>query len=375
MTRPSAGPSLRVRIFGAMALVVLAGAGTLMVVSLVVAPSVFFRHLEQAGIAQDPNVTTHVADGFALASVASTVVGVIIAGAVAAAMAVLVARRIATPISTTAQAASRLASGDYATHVDDPRMGPELAELTASVNALAERLEDTEQARIELMSDLAHQLRTPIASINATVEAIADGVIPADANSLTTLTDNAARLTRLVDDLALVSRAEERAFVVHLETVDLVTLAQAAQERARSRFEAKGVPLTDSTDHAASALVRVDPHRMSEVLDQILDNALQHTTPADVVTMRVDTNHDAALVVVTDTGDGFHPDESELIFERFRRAANLPEEPGRGVGLTIARALVTAQGGTITAASPGVGLGATFTITVPAAGQARRHDS
>lgn len=365
MTRPSAGPSLRVRIFGAMALVVLAGAGTLMVVSLVVAPSVFFRHLEQAGIAQDPNVTTHVADGFALATVVSTIVGVIIAGAVAAGMAVLVARRIATPISTTARAASRLASGDYAAHVDDPRMGPELAELTASVNALAERLEDTEQARIELMADLAHQLRTPIASINATVEAIADGVIPADANSLTTLTDNAVRLTRLVDDLALVSRAEERAFVLHIETVDLVTLAQAAQERARSRFDAQGVPLTVSTDHATSVLARVDPDRMGEVIDQLLDNALQHTNPADGVTMRVDTNPVAALLVVSDTGDGFHPDESEVIFERFRRASNAPEENGRGVGLTIARALVAAQGGTITATSPGVGLGATFTVTLP----------
>jgi signal transduction histidine kinase len=367
MTRPSAGPSLRVRIFGAMALVVLAGAGTLMVVSLVVAPSVFFRHLEEAGIAQDPGVTTHVTEGFALATLASTVIGVIIAGAVAAGMAVLVARRIATPISTTAQAASRLASGDYAAHVDDPRMGPELAELTASVNALADRLEDTEQARIELMADLAHQLRTPIASINATVEAIADGVIPADANSLTTLTDNAVRLTRLVDDLALVSRAEERAFVLHVQTVDLVTVAQAAKERARSRFEAKGVPLALSTDHGGSVLVRVDPDRMGEVIDQLLDNALQHTTPAGAVTMRVGTNPDAALLIVTDTGDGFHPDESELIFERFRRASNAPEEPGRGVGLAIARALVDAQGGTLTGLSGGVGSGASFTVKVPRA--------
>lgn len=367
MTRPSAGPSLRVRIFGAMALVVLAGAGTLMVVSLVVAPSVFFRHLEEAGIAQDPGVTTHVTEGFALATVASTVIGVIIAGAVAAAMAVLVARRIATPISTTAQAASRLASGDYAAYVDDPRMGPELAELTASVNALAERLEDTEQARIELMADLAHQLRTPIASINATVEAIADEIIPADANALATLTDNAVRLTRLVDDLALVSRAEERAFVLHVETVDLVTVVRAAKERARSRFEAQSVLLTVSTDGANRALVHADPHRMGEVIDQLLDNALQHTSPEGLVTMRVDTDGVVASLAVTDTGDGFHPDESAAIFERFRRASNAVDAPGRGVGLTIVRALVAAQQGTISGSSPGVGRGATFTVTLPAA--------
>ncbi|MBK9739280.1 MAG: hypothetical protein IPO93_07175 [Actinobacteria bacterium] len=118
------GPSLRVRIFGAMALVVLAGAGTPMIVSLIVAPGVFYRHLQQAGVAQDPTVTTHVADGFALATVVSTVVGVVIAGAVAASMAVLVSRRISTPITTAADAAGRLASGTTPATVDDPAWDP-----------------------------------------------------------------------------------------------------------------------------------------------------------------------------------------------------------------------------------------------------------
>lgn len=358
------GPSLRVRIFGAMALVVLAGAGTLMIVSLIVAPGVFYRHLQQAGVAQDPTVTTHVADGFALATVVSTVVGVVIAGAVAAAMAVLVSRRIATPITTTANAAGRLASGDYAARVDDPRMGPELADLTASVNALAARLQSTELDRIRLMADLAHQLRTPMASITATVEAITDGVLPADNTTLTTLTDNATRLSRLIDDLSLVSRAQERAFLVHADTIDLVALTRAVSEAARARFTATGVDL--SITSAEPIYVRADRDRIGEVIGQFLDNALHHTHFGDSVVVTVSRREDEAVLTVTDTGDGFHAEEADAIFGRFYRATSVTDATGSGIGLTIARALVNAHGGTITARSPGLDRGATFTVSLPA---------
>lgn len=358
-----AGPSLRVRIFGAMALVVLAGAGTLMVVSLIVAPGVFYRHLQDAGVAQEPTVTSHVADGFALATVVSTVVGVVVAGAVAAAMAILVSRRIATPITTTASAASRLASGDYTAHVDDPRMGPELADLTASVNALADRLESTEQGRIRLMADVAHQLRTPMASIAATVEAITDGVLPADEPTLATLTDNATRLSRLIDDLALVSRAQERAFLVHADKVDLTLLARASMDAAQARFSAAGVTVTVTESEPIYA--RVDRDRIGEVISQLLENALQHTHQGDTVTLTASRRNSSAVLTVTDTGDGFHPEETEAIFRRFYRADTTGAATGSGIGLTIAQALVTAHGGTITARSTGLGQGATFAIMLP----------
>jgi signal transduction histidine kinase len=353
-----------VRIFGAMALVVLAGAGTLMVVSLIVAPGVFYRHLQDAGVAQEPTVTTHVADGFALATVVSTVVGVVVAGAVAAAMAILVSRRIATPITTTASAAARLASGDYTAHVDDPRMGPELADLTASVNALANRLESTEQGRIRLMADLAHQLRTPMASIAATVEAITDGVLPADESTLATLTDNATRLSRLIDDLALVSRAQERGFLVHADRVDLTSLARASADATRARFSAAGVTVTVTESEPTYA--QVDRDRIGEVISQLLENALQHTHPGDAVTLTTSRRETSVIITVTDTGDGFHPEEADAIFRRFYRADTNESATGSGIGLTIAQALINAHGGTITARSPGVGKGATFTITVPA---------
>ena len=276
------GPSLRVRIFGAMALVVLAGAGTLMIVSLIVAPGVFYRHLQQAGVAQDPTVTTHVADGFALATVVSTVVGVVIAGAVAAAMAVLVSRRIATPVTTTADAAGRLAAGDYTAHIDD---------------------------------------------------------------------------------LSLVSRAQERAFLVHADTIDLVALTRAVSEAARARFTTTGVDL--SITPAEPIYVRADRDRIGEVIGQLLDNALHHTHPGDTVTIAVTHREDNAVLTVTDTGEGFHPEEADAIFDRFYRATSASGSAGSGIGLTIAQALINAHGGTITARSPGLGKGSTFTITLP----------
>ena len=209
-----------------MALVVLAGAGTLLVVFLLVAPAVFYGHLAQAGVTADDVLSRHVDEGFATAILVSTLVGVVIASAVAATMATLVSRRISRPVAIAAATTTRLASGDYSARVPSPRMGPELDDLADAVNALAERLEASERTRIRLMSDLAHELRTPLASIDATVEAITDHVLPADEATLATLTDNSRRLSRLVEDLATVSRAEERAFRIDRRRADLADVAR-----------------------------------------------------------------------------------------------------------------------------------------------------
>ena len=148
----AAGPRLASRVFWAMVLVVLAGAGTLIAVSVMLAPTVFHRHLDQAGVRTQSNVTAHVEEAFAVAALASTGAGVLAALAVAAAGSALVARRLTGPIAKTAHAAGLLAAGDFAARVEQPRMGPEMAGLADSVNALAERLEDTERSRIQLMT-------------------------------------------------------------------------------------------------------------------------------------------------------------------------------------------------------------------------------
>jgi signal transduction histidine kinase len=362
----AAGPRLASRVFWAMVLVVLAGAGTLIAVSVMLAPTVFHRHLDQAGVRTQSNVTAHVEEAFAVAALASTGAGVLAALAVAAAGSALVARRLTGPIAKTAHAAGLLAAGDFAARVEQPRMGPEMAGLADSVNALAERLEDTERSRIQLMTDLAHELRTPLASIEATVEAITDHVLPADDQTLATLTDQAQRLSRLIDDLALVSRAEERSFHLTIDTVNAGELVRAAVQAAAAGFARGGVQLHVADGPAVD--VRADADRVGEALDQLLANSLHHCQPGDTVTLAVTRQGRFAELAVTDTGSGFDPQDAERLFQRFYRSDPTSGNPtGSGIGLTVARALIRAQGGDLTARSPGTGSGATFTISLPAA--------
>jgi two-component system, OmpR family, sensor histidine kinase BaeS len=367
---PTAGPSLRLRVFAAMGLVVLAGAGTLAITALLVAPAVFHQHLEQAGVAQSPDVAMHVDEGFATALLVSIAVGVLAAVIVAAAVALIVARRINDPVAAAAATASRLAAGDYSARVTRPLMGPELADLADSVNALADRLEQTEASRLRLVTDLAHELRTPLTAIDATVEAIADGILPADATTLSTLTDQSRRLSRLVDDLGAVSRADERSFRLDPRPVDLVEVASAATTATAARFVAKGVGL--ETRLGPPVTVIADADRIAEVIGQLLDNSLRRCRAADHVTVTVDRRGDSAVIAVTDTGSGFDPAEADRLFQRFYRAGSDPS--GSGIGLTIARTLIEAHGGALRATSPGPGRGATFAITLPT-GQWNAHHS
>lgn len=360
------GPRLRTRILGAMALVVLAGAGTLVIVSLVLAPAIFYTHLQQAGLARNDLLATHVDEGFTTAIVASTLVGVVIASAVAAAMATLVSRRISRPVAIAASATSRLANGDYSARVPSPRMGPEFDSLADGVNSLAERLEATESARIRLMADLAHELRTPLAAIDATVEAITDGVLAADEQTLATLTANSQRLSRLVDDVASVSRAEERSFRLTISEVDLAALARLAIASTSALVTARGVDVT--APPGLGPLVRVDRDRILEVIGQLLANALNACSAGDRITVGVSSSGSDAVLTVSDTGIGFAPDDADRLFQRFFRAspAHSPGA-GSGIGLTIARSLTEAHGGTLTATSAGPGTGATLTLTLPKA--------
>jgi len=362
--RDGGGPHLRTRILGAMALVVLAGAGTLIVVSLLLAPAIFYNHLEQAGVARDDVLAMHVDEGFATAIVVSTLVGVTIAALVAAAMATLVSRRISGPVAIAAAATTQLASGDYSTRVPTPGMGPELDSLAAGVNALAERLEATEGTRIRLMSDLAHELRTPLAAIDATVEALADGVIPADERALAALTGNAQRLSRLVEDLASVSRAQERSFRLALADVDLADLARQAIASSSALMAANGIHVTGPT--GPGPVVRVDPDRLVEVLGELLTNARNACAEGDSISVSVVRLAATARLTVRDSGAGFDSVDADRLFQRFYRATpTRSPRAGSGIGLTIALSLVEAHAGTLTASSPGPGRGSSFVLELP----------
>lgn len=372
MTRPSrparhAPLGLAWRIFAAMALVVLAGAGSLIAAALLVAPAVFQDHLRMAAPPASAEVQTHVAEAFSSAVVVAMGVGVTVALVAALAVAWLVASRLAAPVTAVAGAAQRTAEGDYSARVPQTHLGPELDRLTRSFNAMAARLDETEQVRRRLLADLAHELRTPLASIRATLEAVADGVLPMDETSMTTLTDQVARLERLVGDLSAVSRAEERRLDLHALTLSPQEVVEPAVAAARPRFATKGVRLA-TRPAAGSCRVHVDPDRLAEALGALLDNALRHTPAAGEVTVSVEAQGPMCALVVADTGTGFDPSTAPRLFERFYRedASRTSTGAGTGIGLTIARAIAEAHGGRLLAASDGLGTGARFTLLLPA---------
>ena len=370
MTRPKgaglSGLSLASRLLVNNLLVVLAGAGTVLVTALLVGPAVFEYHLVRADLGTDQLVQEHVARAFDQAILVALGVGILIAGVTAAAISWLVAKRLAAPVADAAHVASNLADGRLSARVLDPGMGPEFTTLTASVNELAHRLEVTEQTRRQLTGELAHQLRTPVASISATIEAVREGVLPVDDETLATLVEQSHRLSRLVDDLEVVSRAQERQLLLNPEPVAISGLVDAAMSAHRERFRAAGVHLSSSVERGTPA-VTVDPDRIHEVLGNLLDNAVRHTPSGGTVAVSAhraeERKKPAAVIEVRDSGSGFPEGDTERIFDRFEKA---PDSTGSGLGLTIARAIIEAHHGTLTAQSDGPGHGACFTVTLPA---------
>ncbi len=396
-----AGLGLGTRLFIAMALVVAAGAGTLLVVALLIAQAVFLTHLRRAGTPDlTPAVETHVDRAFTQATLISLTAGITVAVLVAGLVTWLVARRLAAPVTTLAAATTRLADGNYDTDLADPRLGREFTALTTAVNRLGDKLAGSERTRRRLLADLGHELRSPVASLEATVEAIIDGVLPVDAATLDTLAEQASRLHRLVADLESVSRAEERQLALRPQPARLADLAQRAATAVCPRYKAAGVDLRLRAE-GAGPTVTVDHDRIVEALTNLLDNALRHTPSTGTVTITVDQTPggarrsadltagqpEAARISVADTGEGFPPEQADQLFERFYRtdpargpappatAGGAPGRHGSGIGLTITRAIIEAHYGSIIAHSDGPGCGATFTITLPATtprGPARR---
>jgi two-component system, OmpR family, sensor histidine kinase BaeS len=355
------------RLFVSLGLVVLACGVTLLGVALVVAPQIFQGHLRAAlGASVEPAVQRHVDEAFADAMISSMGIALPVALLVAFAVTWVVAQRLGRSVAAVAVAADQIARGDLAVRVEVPAVGPELALLAGAFNDMAGRLADSETMRSRLIGDLAHELRTPLASIEATVEAVVDGVLPADRATLATLVDQTGRLKHLVADMAAVSRAEERALDLHPRPVDLGALSTDAVAASSARYAAAGVRL-DVEVAGSPPVVRADPQRLTEVLANLLDNALRHTPRGGTVRVVVRAGPHGAVLEVVDTGEGFEPSDGERIFERFYRAdsSRTRSTAGSGIGLTIARAIVDAHRGTLTATSSGPGTGASFRVELP----------
>lgn len=347
--------------------VIVAGSATLALVAFAVGPGIFHRHVRNALGYVPPDVLRHLDSAFADALVLSLALGIAAATATAAAVGWLVWTRLVRPLRRLAAAARRISRGDYGSRVTVAG-SDELAVLGRAFNEMAASLDSAEERRRRLLSDVAHELRTPLATIDAYLEGLADGVVEPGPATWRLLRSETGRLGRLTEDVAKVSRAEERQLDLRLQRVQARALLETAAQAAAPAFAAKGVRL-EVVPASGSPEIDVDVDRLGEVLANLLENALAHTPSGGVVTLAARRDGDDALLSVADTGVGLAAEDLERVFERFYRIdrARSRDRGGSGIGLAIARALVEAHGGEIWAESPGVGHGARFLCRIPAA--------
>ena len=295
-------------------------------------------------------------------------IGIALLAAVAAALTVTwyFTRRVQRSIGSVAAAATGIAAGHYLARVPDPGLGTEFATLANTYNQLADRLEATDVTRRRMLADLAHEMRTPLATIDAHLEGIEDGVRLADASTLGIIRNSTSRLRRLAEDIRAVSNAEEGRLQINLRRVDAGTLAIAAVTSAEHRYDARQVSLEIQVDTHRQVLA--DPDRLGQVLSNLLDNSLRHTPQRGTVKVRCTDDGAWVAFAVSDTGEGIAAEHLDHVFDRFYRVDSARDRShgGSGIGLSIAKALVEAHGGHISAASPGTGRGATFTVRLPA---------
>lgn len=359
--------SLGAKLLAAQLLVVVTGTVTLGAVALVLAPGLFDEHVRKALGLVPPDVARHLGEAFWRAFALSLLVAVAAAAAAAGAVSWFLSRRLVHPVRELGLGADRIAHGHYGERVQV--IGEdELARLGAAFNQLAASLESAELRRRRLLADLAHELRTPLATIDGYLEGLADGVVRAEAPTWTLLRGETRRLGRLVEDLDKVSRAEERQLDLRLKAARPEEVVDGAVAAAAAAFSAAGVRLERAVAGRLPE-VRVDRDRIAEVLGNLLENALRHTPAGGLVTVSAGLRGGDVELAVEDTGEGIAAEHLPHLFERFYRAdrARARRDGGSGIGLAIAHALVEAHGGRLRAESEGLGRGARFTISLPPA--------
>ncbi|HEY7624166.1 MAG TPA: HAMP domain-containing sensor histidine kinase [Candidatus Limnocylindria bacterium] len=269
-------------------------------------------------------------------------------------------RRLVVPIGDVVDAVGRVAEGDLTVRVRE-RGGRDSRALGRAFNKMVGRLESSEEQRRRLLADVSHELRTPLSVVQGNLEALVDGVHPADEHHLAAILEETKVLARLIEDLRTLSLAESGALALHREPTDVGVLIRDVIASFEGEAREAGVELAfgGSQDVLQADL---DPVRTREVLNNLLANALRYTPRGGRVGVAAIRDASAVTVTISDTGAGIPPDALEHVFERFYKSA---ESRGAGLGLAIAKQLVEAHGGDISATSE-IGKGTTIRFTLPA---------
>uniref|UniRef100_A0A5Q5CM60 histidine kinase n=1 Tax=Mycobacterium sp. (strain JLS) TaxID=164757 RepID=A0A5Q5CM60_MYCSJ len=360
-------PGIGMRLLIAQTMVLLAGAITTWVVAAIVGPPLFREHLHQAGVAAGSAEELHADQAYQYATALSVGGAVAVSALVAFTVSWYVSRRLQRSITEVASAATAVAEGRYGIRVSPPHLGEDFDSLAQAFNQMAAQLQAVDTSRRQLFADLAHEIRTPVSVLQAYTEAIEDGVRSLTPDTTAMLRDQTQRLVRFAEDVAALAQAEESAASLEFADVDVAELIANTAAALSAHYHAKAVSLSTHLPTIQLPPLCGDEQRLSQVLANLLDNALRHTPPHGRVDVHADTDGTRLLLRVADTGEGIAAEHLPHVFERLYRAdaARTRDHGGSGLGLAIAKALVEAHGGHISASSQGAGTGTTFTITLP----------
>ncbi|GAA2507456.1 hypothetical protein GCM10010406_50070 [Streptomyces thermolineatus] len=308
--------------------------------------------------AESASAARRIAWGWIAAAAATALV-------VALAASWVVTRRLTGPVVRVARTARAIAAGERTarSRVDAPG---ELGELSRAFDAMADDVARAESSRRNLAADVAHELRTPLAALQAGLEELRDGLVEPDPQRLAGLHDQSLRLGRIVGDLAELSAAEVAALSLHPADTDLAGLVRAVLADREAELRSAGLRVrTDLGTRPVT--VRADAGRLHQAFGNLLSNAARYCRPGDTVEVTVGTGGGRAVVEVSDTGPGIAAEDLPHVFDRFWRGKSGNGVSGSGIGLAVVRELVAAHGGTVRVASPPSG-GTVFTVSLPLPG-------
>lgn len=291
----------------------------------------------------------------------AVLIGSAVAIVVALAGAALVTRALTRPLQRLTSAARRVRAGDLSARSAMPGAPGELGELSRAFDGMAQTLDDERQSRRRLVSDLAHEVRTPIAILQGNLEEMVDGVAEPTSERLGSLHDEILRLGTLVADLDMLALADAPVSKLDCAPVDLAALVRGQLDALRPQLDAKALRL----DQALTPVIVVgDRTRLGQVVANLLSNAVKFTPEGGRITVEIGPSDGGARISVADTGAGIPPDEREHVLERFWRGSAAAGVSGRGIGLAVVSDVVHAHRGDIEVGDADGG-GARITVTLP----------
>ena len=369
MTITARGRGIRMRLLATNLVVVVASIATTTAVAAIVGPPMFRRLMDQA-VLPGANGKHPYELAFRDATAMSVGIGLGVSALTALTLSWYLSRRVHRSATALSEAASAVAAGHYDIRVPPPRLGKEFDAVAAAFNKMAQQLGEVDETRRQMLADLAHEIRTPVAVLDAYMEALEDGVRQLDQETIGTLRDQTRRLTRFSVDVNALSAAERRTTSIDSQWISSKALIETAVSAFAPRYGSKGV---DLTSHVADDLPTLwaDYERLGQVLGNLLDNALRHTELGGRVDVTATAADDELVIAISDTGTGVAREHLPRLFDRFYRAdaARDRQHGGAGIGLSIAKALVDAHGGRIEAHSDGHGTGTTFSVSLPCSRQ------